>query len=73
MDLQTTAVAFRNYLRSLLNGSAYVSTGTHTHTPGMFAFRGFLNALMPVFQNSNFMLIYLVIHYQDFYILEFRY
>ena len=37
----------------------------------MFAFRGFLNILKPVFQNNNFLVIYSVIHYKGFYFAEF--
>ena len=37
----------------------------------MFALQGFLNILIPVFQNSNFFLIYLLTHFKDFYFSEF--
>ena len=39
--------------------------------PGVFAFRGFLSTLIPVFQCSNFVLIYSVIHLQGFYFSKF--
>ena len=38
---------------------------------GVFAFRRFLNTLIPVFQNSNFFGIYSVVHYKGFYFSEF--
>ena len=40
-------------------------------SPGAFAFRGFFNTLLPVFQNNIFLIIYSVIHYQGFYFSEF--
>ena len=42
----------------------------HPVYAGVFAFRTFLNTLLPVFQNNNFLVIYSVIHYQDSYFSE---
>ena len=38
---------------------------------GVLVFRGFLNTLKAEFQNSNFLLIYSVIHFKDFHFSEF--
>ena len=38
---------------------------------GMFAFRGFLTTLIPVFQNNNILLMLSGIRYKGFYYLEF--
>ena len=38
---------------------------------GVFAFWGFLNTLIPVFENSNFSLIYSEIHFLGAYFSEF--
>ena len=38
---------------------------------GVFVFRGFLNTLIPVFQNSSFLVIYSVIYCIGFYFSEF--